>query len=142
MAMGTYDVGEILRMPATLFRAWEMYNEVEPFGELRADYRAAHIVQTLINVNRGKDQKPITLDECLLKFGEPLAEKPKQTPKPQFTMLQWLSAMHANEPLEPEGRVLQFPVPEQAPAPQEPLTPEAAQMEIAKARAAMQQPQG
>ena len=142
MALGQWNVEALLRrMTSKQFRAWEMYYEVEPFGELRADYRAASIVQILFNVNRGKDQKPITLDECLLKFGEPLQEKKKQTPQQQFNLLKLLAAMHAGEP-DPAPRVLQFPAPEQPAEPQPPLTPEAVEAELAKARAAMQPPNG
>ena len=70
------DVEAMLRrLTAKQFRNWELYDELEPFGEVRADYRAASIVQMLYNVNRGPKTKAISLQECLLKFGEPAAKK-------------------------------------------------------------------
>lgn len=89
---------DILRgLTAKEFRAWEIYHEVEPFGDLRADYHAAQVVQMLHAVNRGKGQKALTLEECLLKFAQ--EEKPKQTPEQQFGILKVLAAMHANDGL-------------------------------------------
>lgn len=38
------------RMSARRFRKWEMYAELEPFGELRADVRAAQVVQMIFNM--------------------------------------------------------------------------------------------
>lgn len=98
MAVGRLDVEVMLRtMTAKQFRAWEMYAEMEPFGEERADFRAASIVQMIYNVNRGKGVRAIKLDQCLLRFGEPPESKPAQTSQQQFAMLKILAAMHANE---------------------------------------------
>jgi hypothetical protein len=54
------------------FKEWIIYSELEPFDELRADYRTAQIVQTFINMNRDtkKYPNPISIDECLLPFGD------------------------------------------------------------------------
>lgn len=99
---------DILRgLTAKELRGWEHYFELEPFDETRADYRAASIVQILYNVNRGKGQKALTLEEALLKFGEQ-PEKQKQTLEQQFAILKVLAAMHANETTpvlhaQPEG---------------------------------------
>lgn len=69
------DVGTILRRPAKWFREWEMYYELEPFGETAASYRAASICQTMANLKRGKNQSPYKLEQFLLKFdGEPQKE--------------------------------------------------------------------
>ena len=92
---------DVLRgLTAKQFRGWEHYYELEPEEEIRADYRAASIVQILYNINRGKGQKALTLEEALLKFGG-AAEKPKQTAEQQFAILKVLAAMHAND--VPEG---------------------------------------
>jgi len=47
------------------------YNNIEPFGEKRADYRAALIARTIAEVNRNPKKKttPYKLDDFLLKFG-------------------------------------------------------------------------
>ena len=48
---------------------WRAYADLEPWDETRADLRTAHIVCVLLNQNRRKGQKAITLEECLLPFG-------------------------------------------------------------------------
>ncbi len=73
-----------------------MYHELEPFGDMRADYRTASIVQMLYNINRGKNQKALELKDFILTFGEQ-EQKPKQTPEQQFAILKVLAAMHAND---------------------------------------------
>jgi hypothetical protein len=92
--------GLLRNLTATQFRGWEHFYELEPDPEIRADYRAASIVQILYNINRGKSQKALTLEEALLKFGEQ-EQKQKQTPEQQFSILKVLAAMHAND--TPEG---------------------------------------
>lgn len=94
------NVDGLLRsLTAVQMRGWEHFYELEPDPELRADYRAASIVQILYNINRGKNHKALTLEEALLKFGE--EEKRRQTPEQQFSILRVLAAMHAND--VPEG---------------------------------------
>ncbi len=69
-------MGQMLReLTAKQFRDWEVYATLEPFDEKRSDFRAAQIVQMLYNVNRGKNVKAITLEECLLQFELP--ERPQ-----------------------------------------------------------------
>jgi hypothetical protein len=53
-------------MSAIQFREWREYADIEPFDEERADLRAAHIVQTLINVNRDPKKSRISLNKCIL----------------------------------------------------------------------------
>ncbi len=64
-------------LTAKEFLKWRAYEELEPFGELRADYRAASIVAMIANVNRGSKDKAYTLDDVRLKFEE-REEKPEQ----------------------------------------------------------------
>ena len=46
---------------------WMLYEELEPFGELRADYRAAQIVAMVHNTSvKPEEQKALT--KFLLKF--------------------------------------------------------------------------
>jgi len=69
-------------MPAWKFFEWMAYSEVEPWSEIRDDYRAASIVQAIVNVNRDdkKYPKPLPIENFLLKFGvQEEEEKPKQT---------------------------------------------------------------
>lgn len=94
---GELDTEAMLRRrTAKWFREWEIYYELEPFGELRSDYRTASIVQMLYNVNRGKGQKALQLKDFLLKFdGDP---QPKQD---QFAMLKILAAAYSSSVAEP-----------------------------------------
>ncbi len=64
------------RMSITLFREWRAYFDLEPFGEERADYRAASIVAMLYNINRkrGTEAKPVR--DFVLEFGD--KAKPKR----------------------------------------------------------------
>jgi hypothetical protein len=81
MMEGTTDVGGMLRrMTSKQFLGWEHFAEIEPFSfdrELRADYRAASIVQVIANVNRGKGQRAYTIGDFLLKFDEAKPERKK-----------------------------------------------------------------
>lgn len=63
------------------FLGWECYARLEPFAEWRMDYRMGHIVQALLNVNLGKDQKAYELKDIVLKFDD-------QEPKPKMTIQQ------------------------------------------------------
>jgi hypothetical protein len=58
-------------MSARQFNEWRAYADLEPFDEVRADYRAAQVVQVLLNTYRKKGKAPVRLEECLLHFGEP-----------------------------------------------------------------------
>ena len=84
-------------LTAKEFRGWEMYYELEPFGEERADVRAASIVQMLYNVNRGSKQKAITLKECLLKWGEQDEPKKQQTWQEQLAIMKMLAAAYGQD---------------------------------------------
>jgi len=48
--------------------AWQAYEAIEPFGERRADYRAASICQTIALANGAKDVK---LEDFLLSRYDP-----------------------------------------------------------------------
>lgn len=75
--------------------AWK---KMEPFRELRADYRAAAISQVIANtMGRKKGQKPYTLDEMRLKFGEPETKR-KQTWQEQLEILKIFATMHNASP--------------------------------------------
>lgn len=77
---GEWDVGKIEQgMTAKRFMEWENYAVLEPFNELRDDYRTASIVQMIANVNRGSKDAPYKLEDFLLKFGEPEKKPRKQS---------------------------------------------------------------
>lgn len=53
-------------------KEWMVYADLEPFDEVRADIRTAHIISTLANVNRDpkKRRKAFDIADCLLHFGD------------------------------------------------------------------------
>jgi hypothetical protein len=53
------------------FQEWREFFELEPSFEDRADYNAAAIVQTLINMSpyRQKGRPPVTLDDVVVRYG-------------------------------------------------------------------------
>lgn len=74
VGFGVWDVDVLKsRLTAKALLKWEAYAQLEPFyfdRELRQDYRIASIVRMIANVNRGKDQKPYSLNDMILKFDE------------------------------------------------------------------------
>lgn len=81
-------------MTAKKFRDWEIFFELEPFGDIRDDYRTASIVQMIYNV-RAKTQRP--LKDFVLNFG---AQAPKkQTWQEQARMLTLFAQIHNMEQL-------------------------------------------
>lgn len=96
---GELDVEAMLRRrTAKWFRDWEIYHELEPFGEIRADYRIATLVQMLYNVNRGPKQKALPLEDFLLKF-----EAQEQKPRPkqdQFALMKLLAEAYSQPTVE------------------------------------------
>jgi hypothetical protein len=65
---GRLNVEKMLReLTAKQFIAWEHYAQLEPFGEVRADWRAASIATTIANVYRGKSA-PFKMEDFLLRF--------------------------------------------------------------------------
>ncbi len=142
--LGTPNVErDILKsLTAKQFRGWEIFESLYPMiCEERMDYRIASVVQILHNIHRGEKQKALPIKDFILKFGEQ-EEKPKQTLKTQWNMLELLAAMHANEgPRVPT--VVEFKYPTAA-DPEPPATPAlelglttSEQTALDKARAAM-----
>ncbi len=85
---GELDVRALLRRTnAKRFLNWERYFALEYDRELRADYRAASIVQVIANVNRGKGQKAYSLEDFRLKFEDAPPKKDKTWQEMQATAL-------------------------------------------------------
>ena len=99
MKLGIANVErDILKdLTARQFMTWKLYAVLEPFDETRQDYRIASIVQMLFNTNRGKDQKPLKLEDALLKFGEQEVKK-KQTWQDQLMVARLMVAQAAGRP--------------------------------------------
>lgn len=71
---------------AKQFIEWLAYNEFEPFGEWRDDYRTASIVQMIHNVAVKKEHQK-KLEEFVLKFGEQTKKQTWQQQKALFMMM-------------------------------------------------------
>lgn len=107
--LGKFNVDKMLRkLTAKQFMEWEIYAELEPFDETRADYRTAHIVQMLYNINRGRNDKAATIDECLLRFELPERPPAKQTRADQIAIIKAIVAANNaayGQPLEGYGQI-------------------------------------
>lgn len=51
------------------FMLWAVYMQMEPFGDDRADWRAAMQMAQTANMNRGRSKAPIPVTKFLPKFG-------------------------------------------------------------------------
>lgn len=95
--LGIANVDMLARsLTAKQFREWQMFYDLEPFGEVRDDYRTASIVAMIANVNRDpkKRKEPYKLEDFLLKFGEQPPKK-QQTWQQQALMLKMLAAAYS-----------------------------------------------
>ena len=63
-------------MSAREYAEWMAYSRVEPWGEERADLRAALICKVLADINTPKGKQGPKLEDFMLKFDR---EKPTQT---------------------------------------------------------------
>src|SRR5262245_50633899 len=72
-------------MTADQFIEWQAYADLEPFDELRADFRTATIVQFFANLYRDPDKRrtPFTLDDCRLKVGDDTRAAARQVERQQ-----------------------------------------------------------
>lgn len=73
---------------------WRAYSEVEPFGEERADVRAAIIAATVANASRTKrGQRAFKIGDFMPEYGRKTA---RQTPEEMKAVLQQsVGAFHA-----------------------------------------------
>lgn len=60
----------LARIPSRLLSEWMAFDLIEPFGERRADLRAAQIVTMIANVNRDekKQKEPYRIEDFVLRF--------------------------------------------------------------------------
>lgn len=79
--MGEIDVDALLaRLSSRQISEWMAYYTLDPFGEERADLRAAMICALLANINRDPEKKrePYTAEEFMPRFerGHPQGDAP------------------------------------------------------------------
>jgi hypothetical protein len=81
--------GMLREISAKQFIEWIAFDELEPIGGLKDDYRAASIVATLVNLRRNVEKfpAPIPISNFLLKWGDELRNQPAVKP-PQKTWQQ------------------------------------------------------
>lgn len=80
------------RMPYRILREWQEYAILEPFGEERADLRAAIVATVIANVFRGKKQRPFKLSDFMPKFGgAAAAERRQPTPQQLTAKVFWIN---------------------------------------------------
>lgn len=90
------------RMSSTQFEWWKTYNELDPIGADREDWRSASIVQALWNIARDPARVPDgwPLSDFLLGFGDNPKPKPvvqeKQSLEVQEMMIEgWISGSNS-----------------------------------------------
>lgn len=81
---------------ARQFLEWEVYYSLEPFGGLRADYRAASIACVIANVNRAKGQKQFSLQDFLLKFDSEAVPKKQTWQEQKAIAMMWVQAFNVD----------------------------------------------
>ncbi len=82
-------------------REWIAFEELEPFGEMRDDYRMANMMQLTANMHRDtkKHPEPYTLSDFLFKFDKEAEEqvKPRQSVEEQKRIARLWAAVYAPE---------------------------------------------
>lgn len=85
---------------------WRAYYDIEPFGEVRADYRSAQVTAAILNSTRKRGTAPVKLEDSVLKFGAAAAvspPSPEEARKQIIRTMGLLVAIH-NAPTEKESR--------------------------------------
>lgn len=85
-------------MTAQQFMEWKTYAELEPFDEVREDYRAASIVKALWDIARDRKAhpEPFPLDRFLLRFGHQEPVRGRQTWQEKLAIARAVVAAHQN----------------------------------------------
>ncbi len=80
------------RLTPQQFRYWQVYAELEPFDEIRADVRSAKIEAALYNINRDtkKHPKPFPLEDFLPDYDGERRTSKKQTVEDQKMVLKMI----------------------------------------------------
>lgn len=70
LALGQPNPDRMLEeMPARILSEWQTYASLEPFGEERADWRAAMLASTMANIHaRKKGKPPYKIEDFMPKF--------------------------------------------------------------------------
>lgn len=96
MKLGYVDVYEMAKsFTAKQLFEWEAFAQLEPFTELREDYRNAAILHAIYMAAGGK--KKLKVEDFLLKFGE--QEPPrKKSAQEIWSILELFTKVHNSTP--------------------------------------------
>lgn len=82
-------------LPAKQFLEWQMFDQLNPIGDLRRDWQAASICAVIANIAaaQGRSKKRFKVQDFLLEFGEE-RERPerRQTWQEQKMIIQMVHA--------------------------------------------------
>jgi len=67
------------------------YDQLDPFGEARADWRSAMVAAQVANAFRGKTDKALTAEDFMPRFE---SNRPRRTPEELEAMMQPWARMH------------------------------------------------
>jgi hypothetical protein len=71
LALGYASPRRMLReMTRQEWADWRTFLTLEPLEAVRMDYRIASVVQILANINRGKNQPAIKIEDCIVRLGD------------------------------------------------------------------------
>lgn len=83
----------LARMPWRIWREWQIYNQIEPFGEERADLRAGIIASTIANcLARQKGKPAFRVEDFMPKFAPPVKREQK-TPEELLSKVMWINQL-------------------------------------------------
>jgi hypothetical protein len=95
--LGKANVDKMLRkLTAKQFRDWEIYASLEPFNELRQDYRIASLAVLHANLHRDPKTTPYTIEQFLLNF-EQKAPKQGNTRDMQIMMIKAIANLYSSK---------------------------------------------
>ena len=74
-------------MPVSEFRECMLFEQIEPFGERRQDYRIGILAALLANIHRRKEAQPFKPQDFMLPW-DPPAPRRAQTVEEQIAMFE------------------------------------------------------
>lgn len=76
-------------MPWSLMRLWQAYEQLEPFGEERADLRIAQLCALVANRTRAKGERAFKVQDFMLQTAKdrPVQARKKRDPRTVFRSL-------------------------------------------------------
>jgi hypothetical protein len=87
-------------MTAQELLEWQVLERLDPYGQLREDYRTAQVCAVLANVNRGKTTPPYRVEDFLLDFTPPEAPPAAETVEGMLAVLVAMSENPQDAPAD------------------------------------------